>query len=147
MRRQVLAVLCVLGVGVVGGAWLVAQGQSAWLRQTAYLKASNPGMFDHFGEGGSLDGHIGTGVAISGDGNTLVVGAQHEGSNARGVNGNQNDDSAYNAGAAYVFVRNGANWTQQAYLKAANTGTDDPVRNAVAIGHDGNTVAVAAACG
>ena len=144
MRRQVLAVLCVLWVGVFGGTWLVAQGQSGSLRQTAYLKASNPGMFDHFGEGGSLDGHIGTGVAISGDGNTLVVGAQHEGSNARGVNGNQNNDDAYNAGAAYVFVRNGNNWTQQAYLKASNAGSGDHFGNAVAISADGNTIAVAA---
>ena len=144
MRRQVLAVLCVVCVGVLGSAWLVAQGQTAALRQTAYLKASNPGMFDHFGEGGSLDGHIGLGIAISGDGNTVVVGAQHEGSNARGINGNQNDDSAYNAGAAYVFVRNGANWTQQAYLKASNAGSGDHFGNAVAISADGTTIAVSA---
>jgi hypothetical protein len=144
MRRQVLAVLCVLGVGVVGSAWLAAQGQSAPLRQTAYLKASNPGMFDHFGEGGSLDGHIGQGIAISGDGTTLVVGAQHESSNARGINGNQNNDDAYNAGAAYVFVRNGANWTQQAYVKASNAGSGDHFGNAVAISADGNTIAVSA---
>jgi hypothetical protein len=144
MRRQVLAVLCALGLGVVGSVWLAAQGQSPALRQTAYLKASNPRMFDHFGEGGSLDGHIGLGIAISGDGNTIVVGAQHEGSNARGINGNQNDDSAYNAGAAYVFTRNGANWTQQAYLKASNTGSGDHFGNTVAISADGNTIAVSA---
>ena len=84
------------------------------------------------------------GIAVSGDGNTIVVGAQHEGSNARGINGNQNDDSAYNAGAAYVFVRNGANWAQQAYLKASNTGSGDHFGNAVAISADGNTIAVAA---
>ena len=141
MKRPVLAVLCVLGAGVLGGSWLAAQ---AGLRQTGYLKASNPGMFDHFGEGGALDGHTGHGIAISGDGNTVVVGAQHEGSNARGVNGNQNDDSAYNAGAAYVFVRNGANWTQQAYLKASNAGSGDHFGNAVAISADGNTIAVSA---
>jgi hypothetical protein len=143
MRRQILAVLCVVCVGVLGSAW-IAQGQSPALRQTAYVKASNPGMYDHFGEGGSLDGHIGLGIAISGDGNTLVVGAQHESSNARGINGNQNNDDAYNAGAAYVFVRNGANWTQQAYLKASNAGSGDHFGNAVAISADGNTIAVSA---
>ena len=120
------------------------RGNRPPLRQAAYLKASNPGMFDHFGEGGSLDGHIGMGIAVSGDGNTVVVGAQHEGSNARGVNGNQSDDSAYNAGAAYVFVRNGANWTQQAYLKASNAGSGDHFGNAVAISADGSTIAVSA---
>jgi hypothetical protein len=143
MRRQVLAVLCVLVVGVFASAWLGAQAP-AGLRQSAYLKASNPGMFDHFGEGGALDGHTGHGIAISGDGNTIVVGAQHESSNARGVNGNQNDDSAYDAGAAYVLVRNGATWTQQAYLKASNTGSSDRFGNTVAISADGNTIAIAA---
>ena len=145
MGRPALAVLCVVCVGMFGNAWLIAQGgQPAALRQTAYLKASNPGMFDHFGEGGALDGHTGNGVAISGDGNTIVVGAQHESSNARGINGNQNDDSAYSAGAAYVFVRGGANWTQQAYLKASNTGAGDHFGNAVAISADGNTIAIGA---
>jgi hypothetical protein len=143
MRRQVLAVLCVLGGGVLCSAGLAAQAP-AGLRQVAYLKASNPGMFDHFGEGGALDGHTGHGIAVSGDGNTIIVGAQHESSIARGVNGNQNDDSAYNAGAAYVFVRNGANWAQQAYLKASNTGAGDHFGNAVAISADGNTIAVSA---
>ena len=30
--------------------------------------------------------------------------------------------SAESAGAAYVFVRSGGLWSQQAYLKASNTG-------------------------
>jgi hypothetical protein len=38
------------------------------------------------------------------------------------VNGNQNNNSAFQSGAAYVFVRKGTNWTQHAYLKASNTG-------------------------
>jgi len=144
MRRQVLAALCVVCVGVLWSNWVIAQAPQAALRQVAYLKASNPGMFDHFGEGGALDGHTGHGIAISGDGNTIVVGAQHESSNARGINGNQNDDSAYNSGAVYVYARNGANWAQQAYLKASNTGAGDRFGNAVAISADGNTLAVAA---
>jgi hypothetical protein len=144
MRRQILAVLCVVCVGVLGSAWSVAQGQSPALRQTGYLKASNPGMYDHFGEGGSLDGHIGSGVAISGDGNTIAVGAQHESSSARGINGNQNNDDAYNAGAVYVFARNGANWAQQAYVKASNADSGDHFGNAVALSADGNTLAVSA---
>ena len=48
-------------------------------------------------------------MAVSGD--TVVVGALHEASNATGVNGNQSDNSAPDAGAAYVFVRNGTTWT------------------------------------
>ena len=66
---------------------------------------------------------LGRSVAVSGD--TVVVGAQWEDSNATGVNGNQADNSASAAGAAYVFVRSGGVWSQQAYLKASNTGASD----------------------
>jgi len=129
-----------------GAAMAVALGaqQAAPWKQAAYLKASNPGMFDHFGEGGALDGHIGNSVATSADGSTIAVGAQHESSGARGVNGNQNDETAYNAGAVYVYARSGAAWAQQAYLKASNTGSGDHFGNAVALSADGTTLAVSA---
>ena len=119
-------------------------GQSAPLRQSAYLKASNPGMSDHFAEGGALPGHTGMGVAISADGNTIAVGAPHESSSARGINGNENDDSAYNAGAVYVYSRSGGQWTRQAYVKASNTGAGDYFGSFVSLSADGNTMAVAA---
>ena len=63
----------------------------------------------------------------------LVVGASHEWSAATGVNGNQNDNSADNSGAAYVFVRSGTTWSQQAYLKASNTGYWDHFGGSVAV--------------
>jgi FG-GAP repeat protein len=132
---------CALGVGLLAAQRPAA---SAGVRQTAYLKASNPGMFDHFGEGGALDGHTGNAVAVSGDGNTIAVGAQHESSGARGVNGNQKDESAYNAGAVYVFTRSADGWMQQAYVKASNAGNGDHFGNAVALSADGNTMAVGA---
>lgn len=59
--------------------------------QQAYLKASNTEAFDRFG----------TSVAVSED--TVVVGAHTEASNATGVNGDQTNNSANAAGAAYVF--------------------------------------------
>lgn len=92
--------------------------------QQAYLKASNTGQPDFFGRS----------VAISGD--TVVVGANEESSSATGVNGNQSDDSAEGAGAVYVFVRVGGTWTQQAYLKASNTGEEDSFGVSVAISGD-----------
>ncbi|MBI2189020.1 MAG: FG-GAP repeat protein, partial [Acidobacteria bacterium] len=142
MSLRLLAAVCVCA----GAAAAVARGaqEGGGWRQTAYLKASNPGMFDHFGEGGALDGHIGNAVSISADGNTIAVGAQHESSGARGIGGNQNDESAYNAGAVYVFTRSGNTWAQQAYIKASNTGNGDHFGNAVALSADGNTLAVAA---
>ncbi len=45
--------------------------------------------------------NFGTGVAIDGD--TIVIGASGESSNATGVNGDQADNSMSQAGAAYVF--------------------------------------------
>jgi hypothetical protein len=83
---------------------------------------------------------FGRSVAVSGD--TVVVGARWEDSNATGVNGNQADDSAFAAGAAYVFVRSGGVWSQQAYLKASNTGSGDEFGNSVAV--SGDTVVVGA---
>src|SRR6266568_2316537 len=80
----------------------LAPPASAQLKQAAYLKASNAKANDHFGNGGTLEGH---GVALSGDGNTLAVGAPYESSAAKGVNGNQDDHSVYSAGAVYVFTR------------------------------------------
>ena len=114
------------------------------MRQVAYLKASNPDMGDHFACGGSLPGHIGNAVAISADGNTVVVGAPHESSAARGINGNAADNSLYTSGAAYVFVRRGDAWVQQAYVKASNAGQSDLFGMNVALSADGNTMAVSA---
>ena len=140
---RAFSVSVVLGCVLAASAAHVA-GQSAPVRQTAYLKASNPGMADHFGEGGALPGHTGMGLAISRDGNTIAVGAPHESSNARGINGNENDDSAYNAGAVYVYTRSGAQWARQAYIKASNAGGGDYFGSYVALSADGNTLAVAA---
>jgi hypothetical protein len=49
------------------------------------------------------------------------VGSSGETSAATGINGNQADVFAPSSGAAYVFARSGASWTQQAYVKASNT--------------------------
>ena len=92
---------------VISGCAAPLSAQSSSVRQVAYLKASNPAMYAHFGEGGALPGHTGNTVSISADGNTIAVGAPHEASAATGINGNQKDDSASNAGAVYVYTRNG----------------------------------------
>src|SRR5262249_32981521 len=112
-----------------GAAYVFVRSGTNWSQQ-AYLKASNTGPNDTFGFA----------VAIAGD--TLVVGAPGESSNATGVNGNQSDNSAAYSGAAYVFVRSGTNWTQQAYLKASNTGALDFFGIAVAL--SGGTIVVGA---
>src|SRR5687768_13804345 len=144
MHRQVLAVVSLGIAGLVVHTHAQSQASSTQVTQLAYLKASNAEANDHFGCGGVLDGHAGFGVALSGDGNTMVVGAPHEDSGARGVNGNQNDNLIDGSGAAYVFVRNSGNWVQQAYLKASNPSMGAEFGHAVAISADGNTVVVSA---
>ncbi len=79
-------------------------------------------------------------MAISGD--SLVVGADKEDSNATGINGDQSDNSAGGAGAVYVFTRSGTAWSQQAYLKASNTDSGDNFGWSVAI--SGETLVVGA---
>jgi hypothetical protein len=117
-----------------GAVYMFVRTGTTWTQQ-AYIKASNPRPGAGFG----------VSVALSADGNTLAVGADGESSAATGINGNQADFSARNAGAAYVFVRNGTTWTQQAYVKASNTGLNDLFGLALALSADGNTLAVGAA--
>jgi trimeric autotransporter adhesin len=100
------------------------------LAQNAYLKANNTGGSQSFGAS----------LAISGD--TVVVGAPGESVNATGVNGDQSDNTKFFSGSAYVFVRTAGVWSQQAYLKASNTDTDDAFGTSVAI--SGDTIAVGA---
>ncbi|MGJ8678514.1 MAG: hypothetical protein ACSHX0_13450 [Akkermansiaceae bacterium] len=95
-----------------------------------YLKSSNSETYDTFGNA----------LAISG--NTLVVSAELEDSNATGVNGLQNNNSAGQSGAVYVFIKEGNTWTQQAYLKASNTQSSDIFGSSVAI--SGDTIVVGA---
>src|SRR6187402_1003190 len=95
--RRSLVLTTVIVAAAVVQQHSAAQAPAAPLavRQTAYLKASNPDPSDHFGCGGVVQGHTGQGVALSADGRTLAVGAPHEGSHAIGVNGNQGDNSTF----------------------------------------------------
>ena len=112
-----------------GAVYVFTRNGTTWSQQ-AFIKASNTNADDLFGYS----------VALSGD--SLMVGAYREDSSATGLNGDQVDNFTNNAGAAYLFTRNGDVWSQQDYIKASNTGVDDNFGNVVAI--SGNTVVVAA---
>src|SRR5688572_1712374 len=137
---------------VAGLVWLgphaIAREQASRLAFAAkvpaavgYLKASNPREDDRLGIGNALHG---AGLAMSADGNTIAVSAPYEDSGATGINGRQQDDSAPDSGAAYVFVRAGNAWRQQAYIKPSNTQSSDKFGFALALSGDGNTLAVTA---
>jgi hypothetical protein len=116
-----------------GAAYVFARSGGVW-SQEAYVKASNAGAGDSFG----------VALALSADGSALAVGASGEASAATGVGGDQADDSAPAAGAVYLLERRGGAWTQEAYVKASNTGAGDTFGAAVALSGRGALLAVGA---
>lgn len=94
-----------------GSAYVYIRSGSNWTQQ-ARLTASQASAADRFG----------TAVALSGD--TALVGAL-------------NDDKDFPfQGTAYVYTRNGTNWSQHARLVAADAAAADGFGNAVALSGD-----------
>ncbi len=100
-----------------GSAYVFVNSSAAWTQQ-AKLVSSDIGAGDNFG--GS--------AAISGE--TIAMGAR------------LNDDAGTDSGSAYVFVRSGNAWSQQAKLTSADAAGGDQFGESVAI--DGDTVVVGA---
>jgi len=118
-----------------GAVYLFIRIENTWTQQ-AYIKADNAEAFDLFGFS----------VSLSEDGNTLAVGARDEDSNATGVNENSGptNNSSTDSGAAYVYVRTGSSWSQQAYVKASNTKDGHEFGFSLALSADGDILAVGA---
>jgi len=112
-----------------GAAYVFVRSGNTWVEQ-AYLKPSNTDSFDNFGH------------AVDIDGDFIIVGAPREDSDAAGVNGDGGNNSLKGSGAAYVFMRFGLTWGQEAYLKASHPDEDDEFGSAVAI--SGNLATVGA---
>jgi hypothetical protein len=115
-----------------GAAYVFTRSGSSWSQQ-AYLKAANAEAADSFGES----------VALSGD--TIVVSAYSEDSNQTTITNGSSasaDNSAADAGAAYVYTRSGSIWSQQAYLKEPNAEAGDSFGISVAL--SGDTIVVGA---
>ena len=86
-------------------------------------------------------------LSLSDDGNTLAIVSVDEDCAATGVNppGCDTDQpDNVSTGAVAVFSRNGTTWTQQAYLKSSNTGTEDWFGIRLALSGDGNSLAASA---
>ena len=87
-----------------GAAWVFTRSGATWTQQGGKLVGTGhigEGEFAHVGEG-----EFGASVALSGDGNTALIGGP-------------GDDSG--KGAAWVFTRSGSTWTQQG-AKLTGTG-------------------------
>ena len=84
---------------------------------------------------GSLDDFFGISVSVSGDGSTVVVGAY-------GADGRME-----NSGAAYVFTRTAAGWSDTsdaAKLTARDGAAGDRFAQSVSVNEDGSVIAVGA---
>jgi hypothetical protein len=105
----------------VGAAWVFTRSGTTWTQQGSKLVGT--------GAGGTAD--QGLSVALSGDGNTALVGGSGYISDTRVV------------GAAWVFTRSGTTWTQQG-SKLVGTGAGGEARqgDSVALSGDGNTALV-----
>ena len=82
---------------------------------------------------GILTGDLfGYSVSISDDGNTAIIGAYGE------------DTGASAAGAAYIFIRSGTTWSQQAKIQASVTDLNAQFGYSVSISGDGLTAIIGA---
>lgn len=93
-----------------GAAYIFIRSGATWTQQ-AKLTASTPQDFDFFGSD----------VAI--DGNTAVVGATQSNGNVR-------------LGSAYVFIRTGNTWSQQAKLQSTDLTKSDGFGQSVSVSGD-----------
>gem|GEM_PF-1841188 len=115
------------GTDIGGSYWLGAacvftRSGTAWSQQ-AELVAADGATYDNFGSS----------AALSGDGNTALIGAYY--ADAGGI-----DDR----GAGYVFTRTGTNWSQQEKLTASDGAAYAFFGWSAALGSDGNTALIGA---
>jgi FG-GAP repeat len=101
-----------------GAAWVFTRSRSAWTQQGMKLT----------GQGESGAGWFGSSVALSGDGDTALVGGPY-------------GDADVDAGAAWLFGRSGSTWHQEG-RKLAGSGGTDSFGFSVALSSDGNTALI-----
>jgi len=105
-----------------GAAYVFTRSGSTWTQQQK-IQSSDIQANDYFGLYSS---------SMSGDGNTLFVGAFGE------------DAGGNMAGAGYIFVRSGSTWSQQAKLMASDAQAEDSFSMSSTISEDGNILVVGA---
>ena len=116
-----------------GAVYVFSESGGVW-SSPQRIVASNGESFDSFGYS----------VSLSGDGNTLVVGAYREDGAGNGVSQLPNDDQAFSdgAGAAYVYSLISGDWSEQAYLKSLQT--DPSSHFGISISTNGESTVVGA---
>lgn len=87
---------------------------------------------------------FGAALALSSEGQVLVVGHPGDASRATGVDGDQADTSMPRSGAVRVFVRRAGTFEPHAYVKPNNTNANDAFGASVAVSDDGALLVVGA---
>lgn len=119
-------------VGDSGAVYIFSRNSEGW-QQDGYLKASNPGLGDAFGNA----------LSLSQSGEVLAIGAQGEDS---GYADNPSDNSKSGSGAAYVFNRDETGWSQQAYLKHIQIDSAELFGISLSLERNGRVLAIGAMC-
>ncbi|VUD69256.1 hypothetical protein TDB9533_04623 [Thalassocella blandensis] len=114
-----------------GAVFLFSSDTGIWL-QTHTVKATQS----------QADLNFGDDLALSANGNLLIVGASGENTQSSGINDRRNNSSAPESGAAYSFEKIDGAWESQAYIKASNTESGDRFGEIISLSGDGNTLAV-----
>lgn len=115
-----------------GSAYVFVHNGTTWA-QDSYLKASNSDSEDQFGHS----------VDVNSDGTVIAIGAFNEASDSE-INGNESDNSASGAGAAYLFYKSQAGWQQEDYMKAVNSDASDKFGSDVQLSSNGKALVVGA---
>lgn len=116
-----------------GAVYVFSRVGCDWI-QEAYIKASNSFQGNNFGHK----------VQFNYDGSILLVSSPLENSNAQGINGNQNNQDAYGAGAVYLFSKSGGMWTQEYYIKSPNSESGDLFGSSLCMSKNGKWIGIGA---
>ena len=109
------------GLTNAGQVYIYTRSGSAWIEE-AILVASDRAANDWFGYN----------VSITSDGSRVAIGAA------------QKNGALSIAGAAYIFSRSGASWTQEAKLLPSDIASGDNFGSCVSLSDDGSRVAISA---
>jgi hypothetical protein len=108
------------GAGSSGAAYIFVREDDVWTQQ-AFLKTSNRATNDFMQS-----------AALSDSGDVLAIGVINQ------------DTTASDSGAVYVFERTDTSWDQTAFLKAPNAGVQHRLGQSIAISGDGGTIVAGA---
>ena len=106
----------------VGAAWVYTGSGSSWTEQAKLVPGDGVPIPSFSGGGG-----FGSPLALSADGDTALIGATGDGNNT---------------GAAWIYTRSGATWTEQKKIVPSNETGSANFGSGVALSADGNTALI-----